>query len=174
MKCRFTFLALGLALLFLSAGCSSYAPVRASETRTIALAPVLNESDVPQVIAPLSRNLREAINHSAGWQLASEDEAEVLLRLTVLRLDRDAISRDPEDTGRPLSYYQKLLVSVRWESDIPPPWGDQPVSIVSADTVLYSQPSLTVAENAAVSELAEEIAEKTLSLISWPASARQE
>ncbi|NDV61026.1 hypothetical protein G0Q06_01035 [Puniceicoccales bacterium CK1056] len=160
-------------LVLLAAGCSSYAPVRPVETRTIALAPVLNESEVPQIIAPLSRNLREALNHSAAWQLVEPEEAEVLLRLTVLQLDRNAISRDPDDTGRPLSYYEELMVSILWESDLPPPWGVQPVSMVSASTVLYSQPSLTAAEAAAIGELAEEISRKIISRINWPAGSGQ-
>lgn len=163
-----------LVLLVLLPGCGSYEPVRPVETRTIAIAPILNESSMPQVIAPLSRNLREAINHAAGWKLVEEDEADVLLRITVLALDKNTISRDPEDTGRPLSYYEELMVSVRWESDFPPPWGDQPVSIVSADTVLYSQPSLNTAESAVVGELTEEIANKILSRINWPAGAGQQ
>jgi hypothetical protein len=163
-----------LCLSIFLAGCSSYKPVRQAETRTIALAPILNESDVPQIIAPISRNLREALNHSADWRIVDPEAADVLLQITVLQRQRSAISRDPDDTGRPLSYYEELTVSVSWESDLPPPWGNEPVTTVSANTILYSQPSLAVAESAVMGKLADDIAQKILLKLNWPASAGQQ
>lgn len=163
-----------LCLAALLAGCSSYAPVRqAGQPRTIALEPILNKSELPQIIAPLSRNLREALNHSAGWRLVDRDEADVVLQITVLELDRGSISRDPNDTGRPLSYYEELSVSIEWLGELPAPWGADPVSIVSSNTVLYAQPSLVSAESAATGELAEDLAARILSRINWPAEAAQ-
>jgi hypothetical protein len=166
---RLSFLCLAVFL----AGCSSYAPVRQAEPRTIALRPIINKSEAPQVIAPLSRNLREALAHSGDWRLVEGESADVVLQITVLELDRGTISRDPGDTGRPLSYYEELKASIEWQSELPAPWGAKPVTVVSANTLLYAQPSLVSAESAAMGELANDLAARILSRINWPADSAQ-
>lgn len=165
---RVTYL-IGLGvLLALFNGCAQYTASERVDPIKIALAPLINESEMAQVIAPLSRNLRERLNHAAGWHLVSEDEAEVVLEVRLLSLRRNAIARDPEDTGRPLSYAEELQVALEWVSDWPPPWGDDPVIFISVDTLVYAHPSLLTAETAATGELADRLARKILATISWP------
>ena len=159
---------LPLLALFL-AGCQNYAPLQTEEPLRIAVGPVVSQSGVPQVIAPLSRNLREHLNHAEGWTLVGEPDAEVVLHIEVLGLDRDAVARDPADTGRPLSYYETLKVALRWESELPPPWGSESTRIIEGDALIFAQPSLLSSESVALAEMAEAIARKIIDEISWPA-----
>jgi hypothetical protein len=157
-----------LAMLFLFAGCRNYQPVHSGEPVRISLAPIVSQTGVAQVVAPLSRNLHEKLNHAPNWKLVGDGSAEVVLVINVLGLNREAIARDPADTGRPLSYYESLRVSIEWVSDLPPPWGTEPISTVEASTLVYAQPSLTGAESIAVTEMAEELARKIVERLNWP------
>ncbi|HSH09343.1 MAG TPA: LPS assembly lipoprotein LptE [Oceanipulchritudo sp.] len=133
----------------------------------IALLPVVNNTELPQIIAPLARNVREKIAHSPGWDLVGEDEAEVTLQITVTSFNRTALARDPSDTGRPLSYREVIRVSLEWISDLPPPWGDDPVTVVESDQILYAQPSLVNSEAGAMVEIADRLAEKIQQQLDW-------
>ncbi|MGA1205729.1 MAG: LPS assembly lipoprotein LptE [Opitutales bacterium] len=166
---------LRLSLLLLAAamaGCSSYSPVPVSEDPVqVAVLPVINESGLPQIVAPLARNLREKVAHSANFELVPAEAAEAKLRVTVLDLDSEALARDSRDTGRPLSYYEEVRVSVEWISDLPAPWGtDQPI-IVSADQILYAQPALVDARTNATAGVAERLAEMIVQRLDWAGSA---
>jgi hypothetical protein len=158
-----------VAVLLLVAGCQNYQPVQSADPMRIALAPIISQTGVAQVIAPLSRNLHEELNHSANWKLVGEDSAEVILAIKVLGLNREAIARDPADTGRPLSYYESLQVSIEWISELPPPWGDKSITTVESSTLIYAQPSLPGAESIAVTELAADLARKIVDRLDWPA-----
>lgn len=160
-----------MLLAALLGGCAGYAPLEQSAGPTaVHLAPIINEADVPQVIAPLSRNLRERINHSPNWRLAGEDEAGVILRVTITRFDRDAVSRDPADTGRPLSFHETLGATLEWESDSPAPWGPDNRTRVEADTTAYGQPGLNNTETIIVARLADDLAGKLIDRLNWPAT----
>jgi hypothetical protein len=137
----------------------------------IAVAPVVNESELAQIIAPLSRNVREGIAHSPNWRLVREDEAEAVLHLTVRSVERDALARDPQDTGRPLSFHEVVRVSIEWESSSPAPWGATPATEVESDQILYAQPSLVNAQTSATAQLADRLAAKVLQKLDWSASA---
>ena len=156
-----------LAACFM-AGCAHYKAVGNAEATRVALAPIINEAEVPQIIAPLARNLRERLNHSPNWRLVDEADAEVILRVTLTSRERDAVARDPVDTGRPLSHYDTLFLNLEWESDLPAPWGPRPVTRIEADTLLYAQPSLVTGETAAAAELADELARKIVARMGWP------
>jgi len=166
---RFIARSLVLALL-VAPGCAHYAPPAAEAPVRIALAPVVNEAGPPQLIAPLARNLREALAHAPRWELVEPDRADALLRVTVLPLRREALSRDPADTGRPLSFYETLVLAVEWDSALPPPWGDAAVIRIEADTLLYSQPSQVTSEAMALPALAQDLARKVLERLDWPAA----
>ncbi len=156
------------ALLMGLPGCSSYQAVQpAPERIRIALLPVVNESDLPQVIAPLSRNLREELAHSPNWELVASDRAEALLMVTILSSNRQAISRDPQDTGRPISYREEVVVEVEWKSELPCPWGPSSIFTISSDHILYAQPSLTDARTSATASMADRIAAKIVERMDW-------
>jgi len=149
-------------------GCSNYTPLTApAEPTALAVAPVINESELPRIIAPLSRNVREGIAHSPNWKLVSESNAEVVLRITVLGVERVALARDPKDTGRPLSFHEVVQVSVEWDGEGPAPWGDDPVVTVESDHILYTQPSLVNASTMAMAPLADRLAGKILQKLDW-------
>ena len=155
------------------AGCAGYAPVQtADEPVAIAVAPVVNQSELAQIIAPLARNLREGIAHSPNWRLTGEESAAAVLRLTVLDLEQDALARDPQDTGRPLSFNSILRVRVEWDSPLPPPWGGDPVIEVETDQIIYSQPSLVNAQTTATAQMADRLAAAILQKLDWMEPAR--
>lgn len=150
------------------AGCTGYAPLPvAPEPVKLQLLPVVNRSELPQIIAPLTRNIREGLAHSPNWRLASANQAEVQLQVTVVSFNRDDIAREPTDTGRPLSFNETVRVSIEWISDLPPPWGDDPVVYVESDQLLYAQPSLVDTETVAMAEMAERLAEKVIQQLDW-------
>lgn len=161
-----------LVLLLAFSGCRNYEPVRSGAPVRVALAPIISQTGVAQVIAPLSRNLHEHLNHAPNWKLVLAKNAQAILTIEVLGLDRESIARDPADTGRPLSYYETIRVSIKWESDLPPPWGDDPVTTLEASTLIYAQPGLSGAESIAVTELANDLARKIVERLNRPASAR--
>ena len=149
-------------------GCTNYSPlVPKQEPIQITVLPVVNESDIPQIIAPLSRNLREKLAHSPNWELVGQDQAEAKLHVTVLELEKRTMARDPRDTGRPLSFHEEVRVAVEWISELPAPWGANKVIEVSSDQILYAQPSLTDARTSATPGLADRLAEKILHRLDW-------
>ncbi len=149
-------------------GCANYSPLMPKqEPVQIAVLPLANESDIPQIIAPLSRNLREKLAHSPNWELVGEDEAEAKLHLTVLELEKRTMARDPRDTGRPLSFHEEIRVAVEWISDLPAPWGTSKVIEVSSDQILYGQPSLVDSRTSATAGLADRLADKILQRLDW-------
>jgi hypothetical protein len=150
------------------AGCAGYEPLAATaEPVRIAVPPILNDSEMPQIIAPLARNVREKIAHSRNWELGDSESAEAALQITVLELERRAMARDPEDTGRPLSYQDVVRISIEWQADVPPPWGPDPVVQLETDVLLYAQPSLVDAESVAMAEVADRLAEKIIQQLDW-------
>ena len=157
------------------AGCAGYAPVQtADEPVAIAVAPVVNQSELAQIIAPLARNLREGIAHSPNWRLTGEESAAAVLRLTVLDLEQDALARDPQDTGRPLSLNRVLRFRFRveWDSPPPPPWGGEPVIEGETDQIIYAQPSRVNAQTTATAQMADRLAAAILQKLDWMEPAR--
>ncbi len=149
-------------------GCTGYAPLEtAREPVSVEVLPVINQSELPQIIAPLARNIRERVAHSPNWRLTSGSRAEVQLQVRVLSFQRDEIARDPKDTGRPLSFNETVRISIEWISDLPPPWGDQSVVVVESDQLLYAQPSLVDSEMVAMAEMAERLSDKVIQQLDW-------
>ena len=153
-------------------GCSSYEVVKpAPKPVRIALLPVNNTSDLPRIIAPLARNLRERLAHSPNWELVDADRAEARLLVTVTDLDRQAISRNPQDTGRPLSFREEVMVEVEWKSSLPCPWGPSNTFVTSSDHIIYAHRSLPDASESAIAALADRIAAKIVDRMDWNAAA---
>lgn len=149
-------------------GCSSYEPLTTDGGPTeLAVLPIINDSTLPQIIAPLARNVREKIAHSPHWILSDAESAEASVQITVLAIDRRAMARDPEDTGRPLSYHDVVRISLEWQGGGPAPWGTDPVVYLETDLVLYAQPGLVDAEAVAMAEIADRLAEKVIQQLDW-------
>lgn len=94
----------GLLLLALAtAGCSHYrlgtgAPLA---FETLYLAPVINQADIPQSVAPLSTELRESFLRDGRVRLVNTpDEADAILTLTLVNYQRGLLTSDPTDTAR--------------------------------------------------------------------------
>ena len=157
-----------LLVAFILAGCAGYEPLAVQdEPVRLAVLPVLNDSELPQIIAPLARNVREKVAHSPNWQLSESGSAEAAIQITVLDMERRAMALDPEDTGRPLSYRNVIRISLEWQGDLPPPWGGDPVVELETDLVLYAQPSLVDAERIAMAEVADRLADKVIQQLDW-------
>jgi len=168
-----SFKILPLFCLILLAGCVGYESLDTPDDPVrLAILPIQNESELPQIIAPLARNVREKVAHARGWELSSEANAEAALRITVSDFNRYALARDPGDTGRPLSYFEEFEVKVEWISELPAPWGPDPEVTITTDQIMYSQPSLTNAESVAMAEIADRLAEKILQRLDWAGSGQ--
>ena len=151
----------------LLSGCAGYEPLQSAEAPVrVAVAPIVNHSSLPQVIAPVARNLRERLAHSSRFELVSTEGADGVLLLTINELDRSAMARDPRDTGRPLSYLDTLLVTVEWKGSTEAPWGAEPL-LIEVDQLLYAQPSLIDAESAAVAGMAARLADRIVQRMEW-------
>ena len=90
-----------LTALFLS-GCSNYRLGTGSDLsfKTIYVAPVVNESNMPQVVAIISTQIREAFLHEPRVILVnSADEADVTLSVTLVKQTRQTQTRQTVDTG---------------------------------------------------------------------------
>jgi hypothetical protein len=95
------FLCLGLVGLLLS-GCSNYRLGTGTElsVRTLYIAPVVNESNLPQAVAPVSAQLRETFLRDARIILVNTpDEADAILTVTLVRYGRESQVRQTVDTG---------------------------------------------------------------------------
>ncbi len=95
------FLFLGLIGLLLS-GCSNYRLGTGTELsfRTLHIAPVVNESNLPQAVAIVSTQLREAFLHDPRVILVNTpEEADAVLSVTLVSYGRDSQVRQTADTG---------------------------------------------------------------------------
>lgn len=153
--------ALLLATLLSLAACRSYQLEPAREARLIRVAPILNETDLPQLIGPLSRQLREAIAHDPQWSLASSRTDAPTLRIRLLADKRRVISRDPNDTGRPLSLRQSITAELAWEDVAASDSAKAPLR-VEVEGVFYAQPGLIASQDGLVAELANRLAREIL------------
>lgn len=92
---------LGLVGLLLS-GCSNYRLGTGVELsfHTLYIAPVVNESNLPQAVAPVSAQLRETFLRDSRIILVNTpDEADAILSVTLVRYGREAQVRQTADTG---------------------------------------------------------------------------
>jgi len=162
-----------LLAVILLAGCAGYAPSPESAPVMVHLAPIINESTAPQIIATVSRNLRERLLHDRQWQVSARKDADAVLTIRVRNLERRIVSRDPGDTGRPLSYLERLRIQLEWDSPLPAPWGPEEEVFFDIESLIYSQPGLIQSESVAYAELADQVAAEIVELLNrsfYPAS----
>jgi hypothetical protein len=110
-----------------------------------------------------------ALAGSPAVRLDAPGEASNLLQVTVLERTRDPVARNPDDTGRPLSYFETLLLRVTWEGTAPAPWGTAEARFVEVPTLVYAQPSLVSTEAAALAEWTAAAAREVVALLELPA-----
>ncbi len=88
--------------LFALSGCANYNLGSGGKLtfRTIYVAPVVNESNLPQSIAVVSTQLREAFLRDGRVSLVnSADEADVILTVKLVKYSRSASGSQANDTG---------------------------------------------------------------------------
>lgn len=178
-RCVFATLLSGLtlALVLLGVtGCQAYRAGHASDGTQpplrVHIAPIeVLSSDSPQVIAPLARQLRNALSAAPSLQLtANAADADATLRIAVVGVDRTGLARTPQDTGRPLSYLDALNVRVTWDSPLPAPWGTPNPRTFTAVANLYAEPTLIGAQTQTLPALTADIAAQisTALVATWP------
>jgi hypothetical protein len=152
-------------------GCQHYSVTIPQERTVIRIAPIINDADIPQVIAPLSRNLREAIAHDPSWMLtASPDDPDIpVLHIRLLQGKTKVISRDPNDTGRPLSVAKSLVAELNWQPMPPPQWSQLESLRITVEGIYYAQPGLIPSSDDFVAELADRLAQEIFNSITQPA-----
>lgn len=154
-RIRFAFM---VCLWTLLSGCAAYEWGRPGElsARSIFIAPVGNETELPQVAALLNAALREAFLEHGGYTLApSRARADAIVEVTLRDLTRAPRARLPTDTVRAASY--DLSVS----ADVSVLSGRESQRFrVTADTVSYLSPSLPDAEYQGLPRLAQDLAQR--------------
>lgn len=88
--------------LFLSAGCSHYQLGTAGKLsfRTLYIPPVVNKAQMPQAVAVITTQVREAFLRDGRVTLVnSPTEADATLHITLTRYARDIATSRPDDTG---------------------------------------------------------------------------
>ena len=145
-------------LALLLGGCAAYDWGRppSLNARSVFIAPVNNETELPQVAALLNAALRDAFLEHGGYTLApNRQRADAVLEVTLRDLDRAPRARLPTDTVRAASYDLSVTadVAVRSRSQ-----ADR--FRVAADTVAYLNPSLPDAEYQGLPRLAQDLAQR--------------
>lgn len=157
---------LAVSLVF-STACRQYTIEMPGEPRPIAIAPIIDDTNLPQLIPPLSRNLREAIVNDPNWMLTDADRSPLVLTVRLIPASRDVISRNPTDTGRPLSVRESVTAVLSWEG----PSSGIGAQRVSVQGILYSQPGLLPSQDGLIAELADRLAMEILRTLNTPDSA---
>lgn len=88
--------------LLLFSGCSNYHLGTGAHVsfHTLYVAPVVNESNLPQAVAPVSTQLREAFLRDARVILVNTpEEADATLTVHLVKYERLARTRETADTG---------------------------------------------------------------------------
>lgn len=135
-----------LPLLWL--GCQQYqwsSSADKSAIRTLAIDPVVNESYAPQVVALLTRDLRDAFLRDGSVRLVGSDQsADARLAVTITDFEESYVSGRDEDDGRPSSLSLRMTIRVnlissseKIESILPEDW-------TFTETIpIYADPSLS-------------------------------
>jgi hypothetical protein len=88
--------------ILLFSGCANYRLGSGGQLsfRTLYIAPVVNESNVPQAVAIVSTQLREAFLHDSRVILVnSAEEADATLTVHLVKYRRESASSQTNDTG---------------------------------------------------------------------------
>lgn len=151
-----------LALLALSlAGCAAYQLGRPEPTlpASVHLAPVINRSEAPQVRALLTDALRETFLRAGGWHLQTAENARVHIQVTLLNFERDFAATSSRDTGRAVSFENRLVAEV---TAVDAGTGEplmEPIR-VQAEGMALADPSLVDSESQALPALAGQLAQR--------------
>jgi len=88
--------------LFLSTGCANYQLGTSGKLsfRTLYISPVENKAQLPQAVAVITTQIREAFLRDGRVTLVnSPGEADATLHITLVRYARDVATARPDDTG---------------------------------------------------------------------------
>ncbi len=99
MRAYFLLCLTGILLL---SGCANYRLGTGGQLsfRTLYVAPVVNQSNLPQAVAVVSTQLREAFLHDGRVILVNTpEEADATLTVRLVKYGRDAQTRQTNDTG---------------------------------------------------------------------------
>lgn len=155
-----------LGLLWLLAGCASYqmgAP-SALPYSSIEVASPRNESTLPQIEAPLSVALRQAIQESQSLRLDSNGGSAVL-EITVLEAKRDIAAALAEDVGRARKFELTLNLALSLRK---PGAGDEYFfrdRLFSVTQDIYTDSGQITAEYQATPEIARVIAVRATEIL---------
>ncbi len=91
-----------LTVLIGLTGCSHYQMGTGAETKfdTLFIPPVTNDANLPQAVALVTTEIRETFLRDGRVRLvASEEEADAVLRVRIVGYARDRLVSQPADTG---------------------------------------------------------------------------
>jgi len=153
--------ALPLAILALGlAGCVGYQPGfpgAGSRVGSVFVAPVHNETDFPELSAPVGAAIREALAARPGWTLAPSGQANSVLHARIVGLDRELAAVRSDDVGRGQKFELvfRALVTLRPADESQPPLFENRVVLARRD--VFAGESLIDAERQAGPVVAQEL-----------------
>lgn len=161
-------LAVTALLVLLISGCAGYRPLAQAPTVALHIPPIVNEANIPSLIAPLQRELRAAIANNRGYTITDQaSAADAQLMITLSSVSQRSMGRDSTDTGRPVSFLQTVEIRLDWLGNVPSPWGSS-TTLVTVDMPLHPVPSLADARAALTPQLARDLAAAIIARIAYP------
>ncbi|MBC2607664.1 LPS assembly lipoprotein LptE [Pelagicoccus albus] len=155
------------AIVALLSGCASYQLGTPSPLpyETIAVAPPLNKTTLPQIEGPLNAALRQSLQRSSSVKLSTGSAADGILSLTLLEVKRSIAAVTSDDVGRGRKFQLEIQVelSVSNENDPSAPYLPSRVFAISQD--IFTDDGQVEAEYQAIPEISRKIAEKTTELV---------
>lgn len=168
---RLLWIAIFLPMLWL--GCQQYqwdSSAGSSPIRTLAIDPVVNESYAPQVVALLTRDLRDAFLRDGSVRLVGSDRpADARLAVTVIEFEESYVSGRDEDDGRPSSLSLKMTVRVSLISSIREIEEILPADWTFSESIpVYADPSIRESSLSNLPQLTSMISRRIRDLTLYP------
>jgi len=154
-----------LCSLLLSA-CGAYhlgTPVPALEGKRIFIAPAQNESYIAQAQVSVTDNTVKAFLTDGTLTVSGEKDANLFLEIVLKDYDRETLAKRAEDTGLTRNVELRLVAEITLSDNNGNVLLDKVP--VEASAQIFADSGLTQAENAAVSELSRELAERILTQV---------
>lgn len=152
---------LGAIGALLLSGCATYQMGTSAQLpyQNIAVGAPRNFSSLPQIEGPLNAALRQAIQSSKPLAIASANEADAILEVTLLDIRRSTAAANPQDLGRG----RKFTLVLQLEYSLRKPGDSEEVYFYRGRPLtitrdIYSDSGQVDAEYQAIPAISQEIA----------------
>ena len=154
-------------LVVVTSGCAGYklGPTNGQPAgaRSIQVNPFRNQTEEPQLAQPFTNALRKRLQQDGTYRLATQNDGDVLVNVTLLNYRRSAVSFQPNDIITPRDMDAVIIARVVAEER-----GTGKVLVdkeVKSRTSIRVGADLTLAERQSMPVLAEELARNIASVL---------